>query len=54
MTIIEAKQIINDPDYVAAYSQFARNPMDTYDATYRLAVDWLQATLTLASLPETN
>jgi hypothetical protein len=54
MTITEAKQIINDADYVAAYSQFARSPMDTYDATYKLAVDWLQATLTLASLSETN
>lgn len=54
MTITEAKQILNDSKYVAAYAQFVRKPMDTYDATYKLAVDWMEATLTLSSLSTSN
>jgi hypothetical protein len=44
-----ANRVLNDPQAVAAYAQFQRAPMQTDTATYRLAVDWLEAVLAVAS-----
>ena len=44
-----AVQVLNDPQAVAAYAQFQRAPMQTDTATYRLALDWFEAALAVAS-----
>ena len=50
MTVIdEAKALLNDPEYVAAYAQWNRRPMETSDEDFTKAMDWAEALLILST-----
>jgi len=50
MTVIdEAKALLNDPEYVAAYSQWNHRPMETSDEDFTKAMDWAESLLILST-----
>tara|TARA_B100000900_G_C20360099_1_gene625958 strand:+ start:479 stop:640 length:162 start_codon:yes stop_codon:yes gene_type:complete len=49
MNTTTAHAIINDQDYIQAFLHYRRKPMETNDDTFRLAMDWCQAQLTLSA-----
>ena len=49
MTHQQALAVLHDPQAVAAYGEFFRDPMGTSPQTYELACDWLQAALAVAA-----
>ena len=50
MTVIDdAKALLNDPEYVAAYAQWNRKPMETSDKDFTKAMDWAEALLILST-----
>ena len=44
-----AKNILNNPKYVAAYAKWNRKPMETSDNDFNLAMDWTEALLSLST-----
>lgn len=54
MTVIDdAKALLNNPEYVSAYAQWNRRPMETSDEDFTKAMDWAEALLILSTL-QTN
>ena len=49
LTIETAQALLNDPEYVAAYAEWNRRPMDIADEAFRKAMDWAEAALFVAS-----
>tara|TARA_R110002050_G_C8503810_1_gene475856 strand:+ start:309 stop:485 length:177 start_codon:yes stop_codon:yes gene_type:complete len=50
MTAIdEAKALLNNPEYVSAYAQWNRKPMETSDEDFTKAMDWAEALLFLST-----
>jgi len=50
MTVIDdAKALLNNPEYVRAYAQWNRKPMETSDEDFTKAMDWCEALLILST-----
>ncbi len=47
--IRKAKALINNPEYVAAYAQWNRKPMETSDKDFEKAMDWIETVFALSA-----
>ncbi len=45
MTIETAQALLNNPEYVSAYTEWNRRPMHISDAVFSKAMDWAEAAL---------
>ena len=45
MNIETAQALLNNPDYVSAYADWNRQPMQTSEEVFKRAMDWAEAAL---------
>ncbi len=49
MNIETAKSLLNNSEYVSAYAEWNRRPMEISDAVFSKAMDWAEAALFISA-----